>query len=308
MPGRPVLGAPGRGGAPPSRPTGGRGGRSAAGGTGSAPGRGAGRRPIPWLGANGLLPGRGAPGRFGCGRADGRAGGGPGRRAVSRPSPGALAAGRSVAEDGAWAAGASDAGACAAGASDAGAWTAGASDAGAWAAGAWTAGAWEAAVGVWTAGTSGVLAGPGRGPGRTGERCAVTGADAAAGADAAGAAWAGASWAPGVTAAPFGTPAARAAGTAVAAPWPFALSSAPNVSANLFTTGGSTVDDADLTNSPISLSLARTTLLSTPSSFASSWTRTLATLLLLVRACVPLGAAGPLAGVHAHRKVLIECS
>src|SRR5919112_4376556 len=44
------------------------------------------------------------------------------------------------------------------------------------------------------------------------------------------------------------------------------------------------VEDADLTNSPISLSLARTTLLSTPNSFASSWTRTFATLLLLVRA------------------------
>jgi hypothetical protein len=67
-----------------------------------------------------------------------------------------------------------------------------------------------------------------------------------------------------------------------------AFSSAPKVSANLLTTGGSTVDDADLTNSPISLSLARTTLLSTPSSLASSWTRTLATLLLLVRASVPL--------------------
>ena len=63
-----------------------------------------------------------------------------------------------------------------------------------------------------------------------------------------------------------------------------ALSSSPKVSVNRFTTGGSTVDDADLTNSPISLSLVRTTLLSTPSSLASSWTRTLATLLLLVRA------------------------
>jgi hypothetical protein len=90
-----------------------------------------------------------------------------------------------------------------------------------------------------------------------------------------------------------------------------AFSSSPNWSVNLFTTGGSTVDDADLTNSPISLSLVRTTLLSTPSSLASSWTRTLATLLLLVRVPVPAvreGGVGPLAGVHAHRKVLIECS
>lgn len=36
------------------------------------------------------------------------------------------------------------------------------------------------------------------------------------------------------------------------------------------TTGGSTVEDADRTNSPISWSLVITTLLSTPSSFASS--------------------------------------
>ena len=40
----------------------------------------------------------------------------------------------------------------------------------------------------------------------------------------------------------------------------------------------STVDDADLTNSPISLSFSRTNLLSTPNSLASSWTRVLATL------------------------------
>jgi hypothetical protein len=51
-------------------------------------------------------------------------------------------------------------------------------------------------------------------------------------------------------------------------------------------TGASTVLDADLTNSPISLSLARTFLLSTPSSFASSCTRALpATALLTPRSC-----------------------
>ena len=41
-------------------------------------------------------------------------------------------------------------------------------------------------------------------------------------------------------------------------------------SLSLRTTGASTVDDADRTNSPSSLSLVSTTLLSTPSSFASS--------------------------------------
>src|SRR5690625_1904091 len=45
-------------------------------------------------------------------------------------------------------------------------------------------------------------------------------------------------------------------------------------------TGGSIVDDADFTNSPSSFSFAITVLLSTPSSFASSWTRTFATTLL----------------------------
>ena len=58
---------------------------------------------------------------------------------------------------------------------------------------------------------------------------------------------------------------------------------AGKTSFSLRTTGGSTVDDADLTNSPMSWSLARTTLLSTPSSLASSYTRTLATALLFPR-------------------------
>jgi hypothetical protein len=45
---------------------------------------------------------------------------------------------------------------------------------------------------------------------------------------------------------------------------------AAKASFNRRATGASTVLDADLTNSPISLSLASTFLLSTPSSFASS--------------------------------------
>jgi hypothetical protein len=51
-------------------------------------------------------------------------------------------------------------------------------------------------------------------------------------------------------------------------------------SRSLRTTGASTVDDADFTNSPSSCSFARTSLLETPSSFASSWTRTFDTTLL----------------------------
>ena len=81
--------------------------------------------------------------------------------------------------------------------------------------------------------------------------------------------------------------AAFLAGAFLAAPFSAsARSASPYSFLKRISTGGSTVDDADLTNSPISLSLARTTLLSTPSSLASSWTRTLATLLLLVRAPV----------------------
>jgi uncharacterized membrane protein len=43
-----------------------------------------------------------------------------------------------------------------------------------------------------------------------------------------------------------------------------------NLSINLRTTGASTVDDAELTNSPTSCNLARSSLLSKPKSFANS--------------------------------------
>jgi len=56
---------------------------------------------------------------------------------------------------------------------------------------------------------------------------------------------------------------------------------APNSSLSLRTTGASIVEDAERTNSPISWSLAMTALLSTPNSFASSYTRTFATALPL---------------------------
>ena len=49
----------------------------------------------------------------------------------------------------------------------------------------------------------------------------------------------------------------------------------PNASRNRRATGASTVDDADLTNSPCSFSRARTSLLVTPSSLANSCTRAL---------------------------------
>ncbi len=57
---------------------------------------------------------------------------------------------------------------------------------------------------------------------------------------------------------------------------------AENASLSLRTTGASIVDDAERTNSPISWSLAITALLSTPNSFASSYTRTFATALPLL--------------------------
>jgi hypothetical protein len=52
---------------------------------------------------------------------------------------------------------------------------------------------------------------------------------------------------------------------------------------NFFATGGSTVDEALFTNSPISLRMESASLLSIPSSLAIWCTRTLATVLLLAR-------------------------
>lgn len=99
----------------------------------------------------------------------------------------------------------------------------------------------------------------GRGPGRTEEEGAAAAAGPCAEAGAAGA------------------EGLRAPGRAEGPP------SFLNASVNLRTTGASIVEDADRTNSPSSWSLAMTTLLSTPNSLASSYTRTFATSLLLVR-------------------------
>ena len=147
---------------------------------------------------------------------------------------------------------------------------------------------------------------PGRGPaGRAGRgasspaagSAAVAGSAvaAAAGADGAstGAAGTGAGGAGGVGsgsatatgAAVTDSAAASAAGAAAAAFLAAGLRSGFSgaggmASRSLRTTGASTVDEADLTNSPSSWSLARTSLLDTPSSLASSWTRTFDTFLL----------------------------
>ena len=80
-----------------------------------------------------------------------------------------------------------------------------------------------------------------------------------------------------------------------------------NASRSLRATGASTVEDADFTNSPLSFSQARTVLLSTPSSLASSCTRALPATVLLRPA---RGSPRDLVLAHdgSHRCVLIACS
>jgi hypothetical protein len=148
---------------------------------------------------------------------------------------------------------------------------------------------------------AGLATGPGVGPGRTGAgglgRAKEPG-DGAGDVGALGAPTAGpgrrGGWGPGraaggagraelgaLGAAPAGLPPEGADGADAAGAEP--ASRAPR---NRRATGASTVLDADLTNSPISLSLARTVLLSTPSSFASSCTRAFpGTALLTSRSC-----------------------
>ncbi|EUA34302.1 translation initiation factor If-2 [Mycobacterium xenopi 3993] len=97
--------------------------------------------------------------------------------------------------------------------------------------------------------------------------------------------------------------------SAAALPLPAALSAAfsaaafppPKDSRSRRATGASTVDDADLTNSPCSLSRARTSLLVTPSSLANSCTRALpATTSPVHEATAVVGRASGLAMTHGH--------
>jgi hypothetical protein len=136
---------------------------------------------------------------------------------------------------------------------------------------------------------------PGVGPGRTGGAAGATGAAAAA---AAGGAAAGCSaGAAGLAAGAFAGAALVAAALA-GEPLPSVLTlsaagfAPPNDSRSRRATGASTVEDADLTNSPCSLSRARTSLLVTPSSFANSCTRALpATTSPSLEATAVVGAA-----------------
>jgi hypothetical protein len=101
---------------------------------------------------------------------------------------------------------------------------------------------------------------------------------------------------------------------AAAAPLPVALACAgfapPNDSRSRRATGASTVEDADLTNSPCSLSRARTCLLVTPSSLANSCTRALpATTSPVYEATAVVGRASGLAMTHGHRDFTVcSCS
>ena len=121
------------------------------------------------------------------------------------------------------------------------------------------------------AGADGIAAG---GLGAGGVGAAVAGGWVMVG-DSAGATGAAEAGGPSFSAAAF-----FAGAGAVSASAGAATAAAGKASRSLRTTGGSMVEDADRTNSPRSVSLDITVLLSTPSSFASSYTRTLATSLL----------------------------
>ncbi len=83
----------------------------------------------------------------------------------------------------------------------------------------------------------------------------------------------------------------------------------PNDSRSRRATGASTVDDADLTNSPCSFSRARTSLLVTPSSLANSCTRALPATTSPVYEATVVGRASGLAMTHCHRDFTVcSCS
>ncbi len=258
---------------------------------------------------NGLLPGRG-PGRGGPGvPAGARDGEPPGREA---PGPGRGAAGLGVLGALGPAPSAAAAVPCAAGASGrpCGNGTGGLGP-GAWA-------GWPPAPGA------GPAAGPGSAAGTAGAagllpfgpawpaRAAASAAPVAVGPAAAGAAAAAVgsgALAPGAVAADGDAAAgcaARASPRAPVAPARACLGCCvANASLSLRTTGASIVEDADRTNSPISWSLAITALLSTPNSFASSYTRTFATALPLLGPARPDPSAGRGSACSVRRQLLL---
>jgi len=148
------------------------------------------------------------------------------------------------------------------------------------------------ATGAAAAGASGMVGStcPGRGPGR-GPGIAAAGRAGIGGPAAGACAWLGAG-AAAATGAGAGRGADNAeaddagaddAGADEAARAGFAGAAAGKASFSRRATGASTVDDALFTYSPSSLSFASTVLLSSPSSFASSWTRALPGIGLLSR-------------------------
>ncbi len=171
------------------------------------------------------------------------------------------------------------------------------------------------AAGACSAGAAGCSAGA-AGAGVAGAAgAASTGACTTGAAGASGSAWRGAGLGPG-----RGPPGLAVPGFAVlpaarsAAARPFGAGASAvwdgKDSRSRRATGASTVDDADLTNSPCSLSRASSSLLVTPSSFANSCTRALpATALLTER---PSEAWCPhdlgLSPMDVHRWCFTVCS
>jgi hypothetical protein len=139
----------------------------------------------------------------------------------------------------------------------------------------------------------------------------ISAAGASGSASAAGAAGVAAATCPFAAVRPLALDRAGAVFTAPSPACGLAACCEANASLSLRTTGASIVEDAERTNSPISLSLAMTALLSTPNSLASSYTRTFATALpLLGPATRTLSRPGqrvlrPASASAVHRRMLI---
>src|SRR5699024_10617808 len=181
-----------------------------------------------------------------------------------------------------------------------------------WAAGEAGAAGFFGGIGLAGMGLAGIgLAGPGFGPGLAAVAgLGLAGVGLGPGLAAAGPGFgpAGPGLAAGLPAAGLGAADFLAAGAA--GDFSPAGASAPSKdSLSRRATGGSTVDDADLTNSPCSFSRARTSLLVTPSSFANSWTRALPATALLTG---EVERARPhdlgLCAMTVHRRYFTVCS